>query len=186
MYLHTHRAFTYLTIVTNLCYLTVGDVCVPDNCLSVHCRPLLCIPAVLFSAVCSATFSFGCDIPIFFGSAMLSTRDTLSLLGVGSSFFVNETSVVYMPLIWDTAFSEILDEGDSESEADQEAGSSEEDEDDDDEEEDEDGKHMAGTLLVMDLAVGETGKKSLTCYTFCETKNVQIVRDIFILNYSQI
>lgn len=55
--------------------------------------------------------------------------------------------MVYIPLIWDTALPEILDEGDSESEADQEAGSSEEDEDD--EEEDEDGKCMTGTLLVI-------------------------------------
>lgn len=51
-----------------------------------------------------------------------------------------------IPLIWDIALSEILDEGDSESEADQEAGSSEEDEDDD-EEEDEDGKCMTGTFI---------------------------------------
>lgn len=57
--------------------------------------------------------------------------------------------MVYIPLIWDTALSEILDEGDSESEADQEAGSSEEDEDDD-EEEDEDGKCVTGTFLVID------------------------------------
>lgn len=48
--------------------------------------------------------------------------------------------MVYIPLIWGTAFSEILDEGDSESEADQEAGSSEED--DEDEDEDEDGKYI--------------------------------------------
>lgn len=54
--------------------------------------------------------------------------------------------MVDITLIWDTAISEILDEGDSESEAGQEAGSSEEDEDDD-EEEDEDGKCMTGTLL---------------------------------------
>lgn len=53
-----------------------------------------------------------------------------------------------VPLIWDTALSEILDEGDSESEGDQEAGSS--DEDEEDEEEDEDGKCMTGTLLVID------------------------------------
>lgn len=53
--------------------------------------------------------------------------------------------VVYVPLIWDTALSEILDEGDTESEGNEEAGSSEEDEDDD-EEEDEDGKCMTGTL----------------------------------------
>lgn len=61
-------------------------------------------------------------------------------------FFANETIMVDTTLIWDTAISEILDEGDSESEAGQEAGSSEEDEDDD-EEEDEDGKRVTGTLL---------------------------------------
>lgn len=53
--------------------------------------------------------------------------------------------MVCVPLIWDTALSEILDEGDTESEGNEEAGSSEEDEDDD-EEEDEDGKCMIGAL----------------------------------------
>lgn len=57
--------------------------------------------------------------------------------------------MVYIPLIWDTALSEILDEGDTESEGNQEAGSSEEDEDDDDEEEDEDGKRMTGILQAI-------------------------------------
>lgn len=66
-----------------------------------------------------------------------------------SSCFGNETTVVCIPLMWDIALSEILDEGDSESEANQEAGSSEEDEDDDEEEEDEDGKRMTDTLLVI-------------------------------------
>lgn len=84
----------------------------------------------------------------FFGCATFSTWETLSLLGVESSFFGNETTVFCIPLIWDTALSEILDEGDSESEGDQEAGSS--DEDEEDEEEDEDGKYMTGTLLVID------------------------------------
>lgn len=58
--------------------------------------------------------------------------------------------MVYVPLIWSTALSEILDEGDTESEGNQEGGSSEEDEDDDDEEEDEDGKCMTGTLRAID------------------------------------
>lgn len=49
------------------------------------------------------------------------------------------------PFIWHTALSEILDEGDSESEPDQEAGSSDEEEEED-EEEDEDGKCMTGNL----------------------------------------
>lgn len=53
----------------------------------------------------------------------------------------------YIPLIWDTVLSEILDEGDSESEPDQEAGSSEEEEEED-EEEDEDGKCVTGNLEI--------------------------------------
>ncbi|NXC20812.1 CWC22 factor, partial [Corythaeola cristata] len=65
-------------------------------------------------------------------------EDVLSKLEMEDNGFVNGTTVVYIPLIWDTALSEILDEGDSESEGDQEAGSSEEDEEED--EEDEDGK----------------------------------------------
>lgn len=54
------------------------------------------------------------------------------------------------PFIWHTALSEILDEGDSESEPDQEAGSSDEEEEED-EEEDEDGKCITGNLLVIVL-----------------------------------
>lgn len=76
---------------------------------------------------------------------ILHLRQPFTLQGLGQGGFCNESTVVCVSLIWDTALSEILDEGDTESEGNQEAGSSEEDEDDD-EEEDEDGKCMTGTL----------------------------------------
>lgn len=81
--------FLIQLLFTNL-YLTVGDICAPDNCLSVHHRPFQCIPAIFFSAVSPAMFSFGYDTPVFFGSATFSTLDTFPLLGVGSGFFGNE------------------------------------------------------------------------------------------------
>lgn len=124
----------------------MGDICVPDNCQLIIdlTNVFLLFSSVLFLQLCFHLFT----TCLSFGSATASTWDTLSLFGVGSGGFGDETTVVYIPLIWDTALSEILDEGDSESEADQEAGSSEEDEEDD-EEEDEDGKCVTGTFLVI-------------------------------------
>lgn len=95
-------------------------------------------------------FPFSYDIPAFWPLPHSAPETSFHSSGVGSGVFCNESTVVYIPLIWDTALSEILDEGDTESEGNQEAGSSEEDEDDDDEEEDEDGKHMTGILQAID------------------------------------
>lgn len=61
-----YRVFTHPTFVTNLDYLTVGDSCDSDNCLSVHRKPLQCIPAIFFSIVSLAMFSVSYDILVFF------------------------------------------------------------------------------------------------------------------------
>lgn len=80
---------------------------------------------------------------------ILYLRHPFTLQGWDQGGFCNESTVICVPLIWDASLSEILDEGDTESEGNQEAGSSEEDEEDD-EEEDEDGKCMTSTLQEID------------------------------------
>lgn len=100
---------------------------------------------VLLSVVSPSVFPFSYHICFFASSTFLYLRHPFTLQGLDQVGFCIESTVVCVPLIWDTALSEILDEGDTESEGNEEAGSSEEDEDDD-EEEDEDGKCMIGAL----------------------------------------
>lgn len=99
---------------------------------------------VLLSVVSPSVFPFSYHICFFASSTFLYLRHPFTLQGSDQVGFCIESTVVCVPLIWDT-LSEILDEGDTESEGNEEAGSSEEDEDDD-EEEDEDGKCMIGAL----------------------------------------
>lgn len=94
---------------------------------------------MLLSVVSPFVFPFTCDRFVFWPPPHSVPETSFHSSGMGSGGFCNESTVICVPLIWDAALSEILDEGDTESEGNEEAGSSEEDEEDD-EEEDEDGK----------------------------------------------
>lgn len=123
--------------------LTTGGICVTDDYLSVHHTPFQHTPVSFLSIVPTAVFLVSCDVPS-------SPETSFHLRCQISCCFGNQTTVLCTPFIWHTALSEILDEGDSESEPDQEAGSSDEEEEED-EEEDEDGKCITGNLLVIVL-----------------------------------
>lgn len=118
--------------------LTAGGICVTDDYLSVHHTPFQHTPVPFLSIVPTAVFLVSCDVPS-------PPETSFHLRCQISCCFGNQTTVLCTPFIWHTALSEILDEGDSESEPDQEAGSSDEEEEED-EEEDEDGKCMTGNL----------------------------------------
>lgn len=118
--------------------LTTGGICVTDDYLSVHHTPFQHTPVPFLSIVPTAVFLVSCDVPS-------PPETSFHLRCQISCCFGNQTTVLCTPFIWHTALSEILDEGDSESEPDQEAGSSDEEEEED-EEEDEDGKCMTGNL----------------------------------------